>query len=78
MGILEFKENIMDVLYTQIAILDCTLTSMDGGDKFVETSLFSVEQSLLALHEEMEKKWGDEFDVEKISAEVEQAKAVSA
>ena len=56
MGILEFKEKIMDVLYTQIAILDCTLTSMDGGDKFVETSLFSVEQSLLALHEEMERK----------------------
>lgn len=78
MGILDFKENIMDVLYTQIAILDCTLTSMDGGDKFVETSLFSVEQSLLALHEKMEKKWCDEFDVEKISAEVEQAKAVSA
>lgn len=78
MGILEFKENVMDVLYTQVAILDCALTSMDGGDEIVETVLFSVEQRLLALHKELEQKWCEAFDVEKVSAEVERAKAVRA
>ena len=65
----------MDVLFEQVAILDCALTSMDSGDKFVETALLSVEQRLLALHDDMEKRWCAAFDVGKISAEVEQLKA---